>query len=65
VQGRLRNEFLSAEIRTECGHCGRPIELWVDSELRWGAADPQVRPLIFEPNIDWSRFGKSSIIDDY
>jgi len=65
VQGRLRNEFLRAEIRTECGHCGRTIELSVDSELRWGAAESQAGPLIFEPNIDWSGFGKSSIIDDY
>jgi hypothetical protein len=39
--------------------------LWVDSELRWGAVNREAGPLIFEPDIDWSGFTKSSIIDDY
>ena len=65
MQGRLRNEFLKSELLTECGHCGRSIELWVNSELHWGVADRQAGPLIFEPDVDWSRFTKTSIIDDY
>ena len=65
MQGRLRNEYIAAEIVTVCAHCGKAMEIRSDSELRWELKTPGAKPLIFEPDIDWSRFGKSNIIEDY
>ncbi len=65
MQGRLQNKFLKAEIQSECGHCGRRIDLSVDSELHWDSSNSEGGPLIFEPDIDWSKFTASSIVNDY
>jgi hypothetical protein len=65
VQGRLRGESLSVTIKTECGHCGRPMEIWVDSDLRHRLWEEEARPLVFQPMIDWEGFAESNIIDAY
>ncbi len=54
-----------ARIATECGHCGRPMHLTVDSDCAWRVGEEEARPLIFEPAVDWERFRKPNIIDDY
>jgi hypothetical protein len=65
VQGRLRNRPLLARIESRCGGCARTVRLRVDSELRSTVLDPGVRPLIFEPEVDWARFRAPNILDDY
>jgi hypothetical protein len=65
VQGRLRNEHLTATIQTSCAHCGRPFQLEVDSELKYRLEDETIQPLVFLPGVDWSTFSQPNIIDGY
>lgn len=66
MQGTLRNEKLSVRIETECSHCHRPIEIHVDSDLRWQMKEEKgCSPLIFEPSVDWEHFSRPNIIHDY
>ena len=61
VQGYLRNEPLSVRIRSECGHCARPLEIAIDSDLRYRVA-PDAQPLVFVPLVDFQRLKDPSII---
>jgi hypothetical protein len=65
VQGRLRNAPVSVRIDSRCAVCGRPIGIVADQDLRWRTPDAGIRPLIFEPSVDWSRFRARTILDDY
>ena len=62
VEGRLRDETLTIEIRSRCAHCDRDITISVDSELQYDAP-PEV--LVFEPRVDWSKFREPNIIHHY
>jgi hypothetical protein len=64
VQGRLRDEPLIVEIETECAHCGQPLHLTIDSDLRYQVrgADAGAEPLVFQPLIDWATFTDPNII---
>jgi len=53
------------EIKTSCAHCGDPIELVVDSDLNHRIERGGSSPLVFEPDVDWSRFEDPTIIDGY
>jgi hypothetical protein len=37
----------------------------VDQDLRWKVESSGARPLLFEPDVDWSRFRGPNIIDVY
>jgi hypothetical protein len=65
VQGHLRKSPLAVEIKTTCAHCGEAMELVVDSELNCRIVQGGPRPLVFEPEIDWSGFKDPTIIDGY
>jgi hypothetical protein len=65
VQGQLRKSNLVVEINTTCAHCGRPIEIVVDSDLNYRIVEQGRTPLVFEPDVDWSRFKDPNIIDGY
>jgi len=65
VQGRLRNERLSFEISTECGHCGEPIGLTVKEDFSCVVDDPTNPPLMYEPHVDWAGFSGPHIIDAF
>ena len=62
MEGRLRQQTLTIEIDTQCGHCDRQIGISIDSELRY-TAPPDV--LVFEPRVDWSTFTEPNIIHHY
>ena len=64
VQGHLRNEALEVTIRSECAHCGEPLRLEIDSELRHRVADG-AEPLVFVPLVDFEKLKAPSIIDDF
>jgi hypothetical protein len=64
VQGRLLGAAVAVRIESRCATCRRPLRIDVDQDLRW-STDAGVRPLVFEPSVDWSRFRGSSIIHDY
>jgi len=53
------------EIKTSCAHCGDPIELIVDSDLKYGIARGGPSPLVFEPDVNWNEFKDPTIIDGY
>ena len=65
VQGHLRQSPLEVEIDSACAHCGSPMQLAVDSDLNHRIVKGGPAPLVFEPEIDWSRFKDPNIIDGY
>ena len=65
MQGRLRDGYLAVSIETECAHCGQPLHISVDSDLKYRVVDKDASPLVFEPRVDWETFTKPNIIDDY
>ena len=65
MQGCLRNEKVKISLETSCAHCGAALHIDVDSDDRWELHETSARPLLFSPTIDWERFGKANIIDDF
>ncbi len=65
VQGQLRNEPITCSIHTECAHCGRPLQLEVNSDLTYRLETEGAAPLLFVPVVDFSRLKGPSIIDDF
>jgi hypothetical protein len=66
VQGRLRaGEGLTFVIQSECTHCQRPLRLEMDGAMNYHLDDPAAQPLMFMPDVDWSRFEEPNIIHAY
>ena len=65
VQGQLRNEYLTFTIETECGHCGEPLHLEIDSDLNYRVLESDADPLIYAPLIDVNKLEDPSIIDGF
>jgi hypothetical protein len=62
VQGRLRGEYLSVTIESECADCGQPITLTVDSDLQSTVQSQGAQPMVFEPQVDWATMTDPNII---
>jgi len=65
VQGRLRRESLSFNIRTECACCGREIRFSMNSDLTFTLADNTSDPVFFVPMVDLTKLKAPSIIEDF
>lgn len=65
VQGQLRGEPLSVSIRTECAHCGQPLQLEIDSELNYQVLEQGADPMVFVPLVDFGELDDPSIIDAF
>ncbi len=65
VQGQLRKEYVSAEIETQCKHCGQALHLTLDSSMQVSIRESGASPLVFMPDVDWARFAERTIIDSY
>ena len=65
MQGRLRNEYLTVEVESDCAHCGQKLHFVLDSDLNGSVQEAHAEPLLFEPDVDWRNFTKPTIIDDY
>ena len=65
MQGCLRNEAIAATIRTRCAPSGRKLTLVVTTEGDVEVREKGASPLLFEPEIDWQRFEKPHILDDF
>jgi hypothetical protein len=65
VQGQLWGEDLSFTLRTECAHCGKELCIEINSQLKYSVADPDARPLVFVPTVDFSTLEDLSIIDAF
>lgn len=65
MQGQLRHEKLSFLIETECAHCGKPITIEMDSDLKYKVRQPDANPLVFVPNVNFATLKDPSIIDGF
>jgi hypothetical protein len=65
VQGRLLNKDLGCSIETECAVSGRPIQIELDSELRFSVRPPAEKPLLVIPLIELPDLDSPCIVDDF
>ena len=65
VQGKLRNEALSFEIRTECACCGRCIGFTMRHDLSYTLHEPESSPIFFIPIVDFTKLKAPSIVHDF
>jgi hypothetical protein len=65
VQGQLRNEHATAVIETSCAHCGRPLHIRLDSEMRVSVNEAGAQPLVFEPDVNFATLKDPNILDAY
>lgn len=65
MQGQLRQEALSIEIETSCAHCGEPIHIEMDSELRYRVLEEEADPFVYVPMVDFDELEDPSIIDAF
>ena len=56
---------MSFRIATECGHCGRPLHLEMDSDLNCRVLEPEAAPLVYFPLVDFEKLDDPSIIDAF
>ncbi|MBA4422139.1 MAG: hypothetical protein C0390_03425 [Syntrophus sp. (in: bacteria)] len=65
VQGRLRRENVFIQVETECAHCKRPMWMEIDSDMNCRCQETDCRPIIFVPDVDFSRLEDPNIIDAF
>ncbi|MEJ2733713.1 MAG: hypothetical protein P8189_09140 [Anaerolineae bacterium] len=65
MQGQLRGEPLSFVVETECAHCGQPLHLEIDSELKYRVVEADAEPLVFVPMVNFDKLEDPSIIDAF
>lgn|GEM_PF-374678 len=69
VQGRLRtaidkhSQTLSIVVKTECAHCGQPLHIEIDSEMRCRVEEAGADPWVFIADVDFSKLAEPSIVD--
>ncbi len=63
MQGKLRKEHLSFEIKTECAQSGQPMRIEMDSDLKVQYAEEGADPLIFLPKVNIFNMRDPSIVD--
>ena len=54
-------------LETSCAHCDETLHIDIDSAsgCHVREAEAGASPLLFEPRIEWERFTKPHIIDDF
>ena len=52
-------------LQTECAHCGREIHIEMDSDLNYSVTEPDARPLVFVPLVNFGKLEDPSIIDSF
>jgi hypothetical protein len=65
VQGRLRGKPLIVTVESSCAHCGAPLSLSIDSELRVEVLKGGTEPRLFHPFVDFGTLREPSIIDAF
>jgi hypothetical protein len=56
---------LTFTIQTECAHCGKEMRIEMDSKLNYSVSNPDARPLVFVPMVDFGKLEDPSIIDAF
>lgn len=62
VQGRLRGESLSVEVSSQCAHCSRPMHIRIDSDLNYQVSEKGCEPIVFVPDVNFSKLEEKCII---
>lgn len=65
MQGRLRDEYLTVKIETQCSESHKPIHITLDSDLKVISQTNDAQPLVFLPDVDWANFSEATILDAY
>ena len=65
MQGRLRPDFTSISLTTECAHCGQPLHIEIDRDLNYRVAEAEAQPLVYAPMVDFGKLDDPSIIDAF
>ena len=65
VQGRLGEEYLVVTIESECGCCGRELEIVIDSDMKIHSVSEGAEPMVFQPDVHWDDFNEPNIIHVY
>jgi len=65
VQGHLRNERLAITVKSECAHCGRSMEMEINSDLDYHLHGGGNGPIVFVPDVNLGTLEAPSIIDDF
>lgn len=65
MQGKLRNEYLTVQIETECAQSSRPMKIEIDSNLSYKTEVAGCEPVIFVPDLDLFNLEDDSIIDSF
>ena len=69
VQGRLQSAFdknsqlLSIVVKTECAHCGQPLHIEIDREMRRRVEAEGANPWVFIADVGFSKLTEPSIVD--
>jgi hypothetical protein len=56
---------VAGTIETRCARTGRTLTLEVSGDGDVAVRERGATPLLFEPEIDWERFTKPHILDDF
>jgi hypothetical protein len=65
VQGQLRKKPVSITVKTQCAHCAEPMRLKINSDLVCEILAGGAEPLLFVPQVDFSKLTDPSIIDAF
>jgi hypothetical protein len=65
VQGQLRKKPVSITVNTECAACAEPMRLKINSDLECEILVGGSEPIIFVPQVDFSKLADPSIIDAF
>jgi hypothetical protein len=63
----LRKTALTITVNTECAHCGRPMEIEIDSEINFHVRDEEkgCSPVAFVPDVNVLTLKDKSIINAF
>jgi hypothetical protein len=65
VQGHLRQEPVTIRVETACAHCGEPMHLEIDQEMKCRCLEGGPAPIIFVPEVDLNRLKQPHIIEAF
>lgn len=65
MQGQLRNEHVSVNVKTECAHCSKPMEIEIDSDLYFSVKAESSKPIVFVPDVDLFKIQDENIINAF
>ena len=54
---------ISIVVKTECAHCGQPLHIEIDSEMKCRVEEQGAAPWVFIADVDFSKLTEPSIVD--